>query len=115
MRKVQQDAASGRFVQINPLDLQMLTISAVRYAIGRMTYIVGETTEFVMRAWPELGAARSTIYRDVCEAVTRADGDPTRRWLGGDCDARMWRDLRAWMAVQLGHTTEPDTQGTKKK
>lgn len=97
---------AGPFVQVHPEDLQMLTISAVRYAIGRATYIVGETADFVMRMWPHLGEARAIIYRDVAEALLRQDQHPERRILGHDCDERAWRDLHRWMGIRLGHLAE---------
>lgn len=48
-----------------PLDRQML-ISAVRYALGRQTYIVHWTVSEVLRVWPDLDThTREIIHRDV--------------------------------------------------
>lgn len=45
---------------------EALVISAVRYALGRSTYIVGVTVNEVIRLWPEFSTrTRKTIARDV--------------------------------------------------
>ena len=49
-----------------------MVVSAVRYALGRQTYIVPVTTQEVMRVWPELSAKTKTIIRrDIKEALPR--------------------------------------------
>jgi len=53
-----------------PLDRQML-VSAVRYALGRQTYIVHWTVSEVLRVWPDLDAhTKEIIRRDVTAALT---------------------------------------------
>lgn len=43
-----------------------VVLSAVRYALGRKTYIVSETVDLVIQLWPELDeGTRSLIRRDV--------------------------------------------------
>lgn len=50
---------------------QDLVISAVRYALGRSTYIVGATVNEVIRVWPELSQnTRKVIARDVSSWLT---------------------------------------------
>jgi len=69
-----------------PMDEQML-VSAVRYALGRATYIVASTVREVVRCWPHLSEnARTVIEYDVQEAF---DNQRT----GMDCDATEWQRI----------------------
>ena len=48
-----------------------MIVSAVRYALGRSTYIVGWTVDEVIRIWDELPATTQTlIARDVGDALS---------------------------------------------
>ena len=68
--------------------LQMLAIPAVRYALGRMTYVVGDVTGTLMVHRDRLSATtREVIVRDITEAETLGG-------LGHEMDAERWRDLR---------------------
>lgn len=61
-----------------------MMVSAIRYALGRRTYIVGMTVDEVIRVWPELDAAtRSTIKRDVSHHITYNK-------LSMECDSIDW-------------------------
>lgn len=87
---------------MNQADLDTLVISAVRYALGRMTYIVGDTARIAATAniTPH---AREVILRDLAEAIERDDyarskgndalygGLP----LGMNCDRKEWELLYA--------------------
>lgn len=80
--------------RIDSRDVGPLLISAVRYALGRRTYIVSETCTWVRRYWPSIDAnSREVIGRDVEEAI--ASSVPGS--LGGGIDADEWRRLAAWM------------------
>lgn len=69
------------------LDEHML-ISAVRYALGRATYIVGMTTEEVKRAWDSLTEnTKFVIERDVRESHS----------YGMECDEIEWRSLLSFI------------------
>lgn len=47
-----------------------LLLSAVRYALGRQTYIVGETVREVLAVWPSLShVRRRQIRHEVYEAL----------------------------------------------
>lgn len=64
---------------------EMLLISAVRYALGRRTYIVGVTVEEVLNSWPDLSDnTRSVILRDVRDAHELGDD------MGHPCDRAEW-------------------------
>lgn len=48
-----------------------MIVSAVRYALGRSTYIVGWTVDEVIRIWDALPATTQTlIVRDVGDALS---------------------------------------------
>lgn len=51
-------------------DLGLLLVSAVRYALGRQTYIVAETCRIVRQEWSAApGASIETIRRDIRNAL----------------------------------------------
>lgn len=73
------------------IDEQML-VSAVRYALGRSTYITADTSDSVRGAWPHLSDnARGNIIRDVEREMN--DADAAGRPLGMDVDHRVWVSL----------------------
>lgn len=81
-----------------------LFVDAVRYAIGRQSYQVGVTADWLCAYWQHLPAeARTIIRRDVEEAFTRDDvarkHESTRGCqslpLGSDCDRASWEQVRA--------------------
>ena len=74
-----------------PLPQSML-ISAVRYALGRLTYIVPETIEEVEESWPSLSdKTRLVILSDLTEFLAR-DRWPMSRADLGDVH-QPWSDL----------------------
>jgi len=74
-----------------------MLISAVRYALGRATYIVMCTCDEVRCCWPDLTQrARDVITRDVTEHLRLVD----LRLAGGmDCDHDQWRRLAEWIGM----------------
>lgn len=77
-----------------------LLVPAVRYAIGRSTYIVGDACDWVRTYWTIIEQQeRDCIRRDVAEAL--ADG----RRLGWQCDHDEWAALAAWMHERVGGGT----------
>ena len=80
-------------------------ISAVRYALGRQTYIIADTTDWLLLHWEELpGRARATVRADVEEAFgrdDRAQGKPYGGPLGMAQDRERWERVRAlWMGSE---------------
>ena len=65
---------------------------AVRYCLGRATYMPGLVTDWIMEHCHGLLTRKtmSVMKRDIYEAEQRND-------LGMDCDARMWKRFRAWL------------------
>lgn len=65
-----------------------LIVSAVRYALGRSTYVVGETCAYLREHWQEIPEGhREVILRDIREEMER-DG-------GMECDRREWARVLA--------------------
>lgn len=78
-----------------------MTVAAVRYCLGRMTYIVGDCADWLIEQWPNIAPrAQAVIRRDVEEEFgrddrARADGQLSWKPLGDDCDRREWERVRA--------------------
>ena len=77
----------------------LMAVAAVRYCLGRSSYIVGDCCEWLPQAWPTLSeSARNIIKRDVEEAFrdddeSRADGNQYHR-LGMNIDRAQWEKMR---------------------
>lgn len=65
---------------------------AVRYCLGRMTYMPGLVTDWIMDHCKGLLTAKTlcVMKRDIDEAEQR-------NGLGMDCDVRTWKRFRAWL------------------
>lgn len=70
-------------------DYEQMIISAVRYALGRMTYIVSLTVNYVLKDIEE------NKLSDRCLSVIREDieYERTRNNLGMRCDKDNWKKL----------------------
>lgn len=81
---------------VNSDDFNVLLICTVRYAMGRMSFIVGQTSGFVKNYWPTLTAStKEVIIRDVndeLDKVLRNNG-----FLGAKMDHDVWVNLLNWM------------------
>ena len=74
-------------VKIND-DFEMILCCAVRYALGRMTYIPSEVTEYITPLLCYLSNKTIEIFkRDIHEHSKYEDG------LGMDCDKKVWMDF----------------------
>ena len=77
----------------------MMAIAAVRYCLGRTTYITHDCSEWLVQQWPNIKPrARAVIKRDIDEAfasddVAREAGDRYKP-LGWDCDRAVWQKVR---------------------
>ena len=77
----------------------LMAIAAVRYCLGRMTYITSDCSEWLVHQWPNIKPnARAVIQRDIDEAFARDDeareaGDSYKP-LGWDCDRAAWQKVR---------------------
>lgn len=71
---------------------------AVRYYIGRMTYMPGMVTDWIMQHCHGLLTAKTlhVMKRDIDEARSRGG-------LGMDCDVETWLKFRAWLDKEEAH------------
>jgi hypothetical protein len=77
----------------------LMAIAAVRYCLGRMTYIVSDCADWLIGSWPDLKpSAQKIIQRDVEETFQRDDEyratGGEHRPLGMDCDRDQWERVR---------------------
>jgi len=74
-------------VELSKEDFNMLIVGAVRYAIGRQTYVVQETVDLVLRH-------RDSITRGRCQIIVRSIREEEKRSrLGGRPDTYRWTRL----------------------
>lgn len=78
----------------------LMVIAATRYCIGRMTYVVNDCADWLIKIWPMLSQkTTSIIQRDIEEAFKRDDEDRESgrlyKALGNDCDRQDWERVRA--------------------
>lgn len=92
--------------EINPDALGILTVCALRYAIGRRSYITGTVADIVRACWTGLNAGdRDVIARDLRCAIEVSRSAPET--LGMPQDARTWCDLLAWITETEREEKEP--------
>ena len=80
----------------------LMAIAAVRYCLGRMTYIVSDCADWLVEQWPNLSEnSRAVIKRDVEDEFRRDDEARHRtaepnpyKPLGMDCDRAQWERVR---------------------
>lgn len=78
---------------------QQMVICAVRYCIGRMTYVVSDCADWLIKIWPDLdNNVKNTIINDIESAFVsdnfdRANGKKYKE-LGHDCDRAQWERVR---------------------
>ena len=77
----------------------LMVVAAVRYCIGRMTYIVGDCADWIIANWNEWPQnTQESIKRDLEEAFARDDEDRESgrdcKSLGHDCDRAEWSRVR---------------------
>lgn len=86
----------------------LMTIAAVRYCLGRASYITSDCSEWLVQQWPNIRpSARVVIQRDIDEAFARDDvareaGDDYKP-LGWDCDRAAWQRVRELWAPNVGN------------
>lgn len=75
-------------------DFQDILISALRYALGRRTYITEETSSFIMK-YPDLITKRmcSVMLRELNKYMENR----TVLIHDDECDYRVWLDLQQWL------------------
>ena len=77
----------------------LMAVSAFRYCLGRMTYIVGDCERWLFANWQDFPEnVRRLIQREVEEEIKRDDEARARgaahKPLGHDCDRAAWERVR---------------------
>ena len=67
-------------------DYEQIVVSAVRYALGRKTYIVGITVDYVMKEITDNKLSKKCLW------VIRSDIEH-QEFLGMHCDKTDWKKL----------------------
>lgn len=75
-------------------DLKDMIISALRYSLGRRTYITSETAEFIKR-YPELidERVKSVMLKDLEEYFQKRESFK----FDDECDYNTWKSLYNWL------------------
>lgn len=81
----------------------LMATAAVRYCLGRTTYIVSDCADWLVAQWPNIApTAKAVIQRDIDEAFQRDDeareAGQSYKPLGWDCDRKSWERVRALWA-----------------
>ena len=72
-----------------------IALCAVRYCMGRTTYMPGLVTDWMRRHWNELPPRdRFNIQRDVKDFVEGGQS------MGDSCDVDTWQSFLRWMQAQ---------------
>jgi hypothetical protein len=85
---------------------EIMVAAAVRYCLGRRTYIVHSCADWLIGQWAGFSAhTRELVQRDIEEEFTQDDAsraEPTDNWIAGpvhplghDADRREWERVRA--------------------
>ena len=82
---------------------QLMVIAAVRYCLGRRSYIVSDCADWLLQVWPALDAsAQLIVRRDIEECFERDEEDRANGRafpaLGMDMDRIQWLRVRALWA-----------------
>ena len=84
----------------------LMVLAALRYCLGRMTYIAGVCADWLVDKWPELPPhSRALIRTELDRAFAQDDEDRATgasfKALGWDCDRKEWEKVRAlWAGEQ---------------
>jgi hypothetical protein len=82
----------------------IMAVAAVRYCLGRMTYITSDCADWMIEQWANIKpSAQKVIQQDIYDAF-RADDTARQQGgqykpLGWDCDRKEWERVRAlWLS-----------------
>lgn len=90
-------------LELNEVDLRCLLISAMRYAMGRQTYMPMAISGIIERnLWQCSGNTLNSISNEIRDYAT--DEMSLR-----DTELNIWLELRATILKHLGEIYEPDT------
>ena len=83
------------------VDFLMLTC-AVRYCLGRHTYVVGCAEDWIKEFWVELKEGeRGVIKRDIQQHIEMEERPPVVANPITDMDLKVWKRLLTWMDTHV--------------
>lgn len=95
IKPLNNDSNSFMFVPVDEMFCEMMNW-AVRYALGRKTYAVKDTVEYIIRVLNFLDDKTiHVMLRDIVEHEKYND-------LGDECDAENWMKLKGLIKNKLG-------------
>lgn len=77
-----------------PFDIETgaIALCALRYCVGRRTYMPSLVIEWVKRHWHEIAANdHITIKEEIAEVISK------NMFLGDDCDIQTWHSFYEWL------------------
>ena len=79
----------------NKYDFQDIVICALRYALGRRTYITKSTADFI-KEYPEIidNRVKSVMLKDLEEYFEYRHN---KFYKDDECDYQSWLDLKEWL------------------
>jgi hypothetical protein len=74
----------------------LMVTAAVRYCIGRRSYIVSDCADWILANWGDWPEnVKTIIQRDIEQEFDRDVQNPNWKPIGDDCDKREWEKVRA--------------------
>ena len=96
----------------NTYDFQDIVISALRYALGRKTYITLSTVDFI-KQYPEIidERVKQVMLRDLDNYF-----EDRKKWEYKDdeCDYQVWLSLKVWLE-NIGNLNETNNNYRRRK
>ena len=97
-------------------DLEHMLICAVRYALGRRTYIVGKTTAYIGGLLPKLSDwCLDIIRRDLEDEYALATRVTSYSVLGDPCDVWDWDRFKAAVRAEIERRKHGTTDGEARR
>ena len=79
-----------------------IVLCAMRYAIGRRTYMTGLVADYIKENCLYVNAQdRSNMLRDLTEEIVHVEANPSMKWLGDACDVAAWMELQKFMKENI--------------
>lgn len=83
-------------------NLEHMLVNAVRYALGRRTYVVGITTSYIGHLLPKLSDwALGIMLRDLEDEYAMAARVTSYSVLGDPCDVADWDKFKAAVKAEI--------------
>lgn len=84
------------------LNLEQMLVSAVRYAIGRRTYIVQATVDYIICILPKLSLWCVNVIREsIVEEIELAERLNKPEMLGAEIDRKQWGRMMTALDAEL--------------